>query len=45
MLSNIISLSERFAVKEKKEDYSARVQLDEIMKKLFYIHNKRAFRL
>ncbi|MDP4193196.1 MAG: hypothetical protein Q8858_16645 [Bacteroidota bacterium] len=29
------------AFREKKGRYKNRVQLDEIMKKLFYIHNKR----
>jgi hypothetical protein len=28
-------------IKEEKAGYKSRVQLDEIMKKLFYIHNKR----
>jgi hypothetical protein len=28
-------------IKEEKTNYNGRVQLDEIMKKLFYIHNKR----
>jgi hypothetical protein len=28
-------------IKEDEAKYKSRIQLDEIMKKLFYIHNKR----
>lgn len=36
-----IDLAYKMTVKEEKDCYSNRVQLDEIMKKIFYINNNR----